>query len=70
MATYFCTYEICKRKMLSDAKNPPIWAILLAGGFSGITTWTATYPLDYIKTLIQTDNLDNPRHKSPMGYLR
>jgi len=30
---------------------------LLAGGFSGLLTWALIYPVDYVKTLIQTDPL-------------
>lgn len=70
MATYFCTYEICKRKMLTDPDNVPIWTAILAGGISGVATWTATYPIDYIKTLIQTDSLTNPRQHSMYGYFK
>jgi len=70
MATYFGTYETLKRKMLSDSKNVPIWASIFAGGISGITTWTVTYPFDYIKTLMQCDSLENPKHKTGTAYLR
>ncbi len=30
---------------------------LLSGGFAGLACWTAIYPIDYVKTLIQTDSL-------------
>jgi hypothetical protein len=30
---------------------------LLSGGLAGLATWTAMYPFDYVKTLIQTDSL-------------
>lgn len=33
-------------------------------------TWTGCYPLDYIKTLIQTDDLSNPRHTTTRGYFK
>lgn len=70
MATYFTTYEIGKKILIPDPKDVPLWSALLAGGISGVATWTATYPIDYIKTLIQTDSLDKPRHNSMMGYFR
>ncbi len=37
---------------------------LLAGGLSGLSCWTVIYPIDYVKTLVQTDSLDKPRYKS------
>ena len=43
---------------------------LLAGGMAGVFTWGASYPLDFIKTLIQTDNIEKPKHNSMMGYFR
>lgn len=43
---------------------------LLAGGLSGVATWTLTYPIDYIKTLVQTDNIEKPRQTSMIGYLK
>lgn len=70
LATYFTTYELCKRKLLSNPKEVPIWAALLSGGISGVMTWTFSYPMDYIKTLIQTDSLENPRHKTMRGYFK
>lgn len=45
------------------------WA-LLSGGIAGTATWAVVYPLDYIKTLIQTDDLAKPRHTSSIGYLK
>jgi hypothetical protein len=30
---------------------------LMAGGLAGVATWTIAYPLDYIKTIVQTDDL-------------
>ena len=43
---------------------------MLAGGISGVLTWAAAYPLDFVKTLIQTDNIEKPRHNSMMEYFR
>jgi solute carrier family 25 carnitine/acylcarnitine transporter 20/29 len=35
---------------------------LFAGGAAGIAYWGLTYPIDYVKTLVQTDNLDNRKY--------
>jgi solute carrier family 25 (mitochondrial carnitine/acylcarnitine transporter), member 20/29 len=37
---------------------------LIAGGIAGVIDWTVMYPVDYVKTLIQSDSLTNPRYKS------
>lgn len=36
----------------------------LNGGLAGTMSWLTTYPLDYVKTLIQSDNLDARKYKS------
>lgn len=41
-----------------------MFASLLGGGLAGATFFVFAYPLDYIKTLLQTDCLENPKYKS------
>lgn len=36
----------------------------LNGGLAGTMSWLTTYPLDYVKTLIQSDNLDARKYRS------
>lgn len=43
---------------------------MLAGGITGIIAWLVSYPFDFVKTLIQTDSLSNPKHNSMAGYFR
>ena len=50
------------RTMNKNAKEISLGTALLAGGLAGSFTWTCTYPIDYIKTLIQTDSIEKPRH--------
>jgi hypothetical protein len=33
--------------------------LMLAGGVAGLGSWIFTYPLDFIKTKIQSQDLDN-----------
>ena len=47
---YFTSYNFLN----NDSNN--ISKTLLAGGFSGVLTWLATYPFDIIKTNMQQDN--------------
>jgi len=37
---------------------------LLSGGIAGVSTWTVMYPVDYVKTRIQSDSLSNPEYKN------
>lgn len=58
---YFMAYESCirasvrKDQKLSEAS---LYVSLLGGAFAGITFWIFAYPFDYVKTLLQTDNLN------------
>jgi hypothetical protein len=35
----------------------------LAGGIGGTAYWCFNYPIDYVKTLIQSDSFENPKYK-------
>lgn len=70
MAIYFTSYELLMRQWNSELAPISLATALLAGGLAGVATWTLTYPIDYIKTLVQTDSLDKPRQTSMLGYLR
>jgi len=52
---YFIPYELLRRLFNSDASRPTPVATLLAGGLSGTISWTATHPLDTVKTRMQSD---------------
>jgi solute carrier family 25 carnitine/acylcarnitine transporter 20/29 len=65
---YFGVYE----KMIGYFKKDgqvSLGGSLFSGGMSGLACWSAIYPVDYVKTLIQTDSLENPRYKSSFGCM-
>jgi Mitochondrial carrier protein len=41
--------------------QPDHASIALAGGLAGMSFWGSVHPIDLVKSLIQTDNLRNPR---------
>jgi solute carrier family 25 (mitochondrial carnitine/acylcarnitine transporter), member 20/29 len=43
------------------AAQPDHASIALAGGLAGMSFWGSVHPIDLVKSLIQTDNLRNPR---------
>jgi solute carrier family 25 carnitine/acylcarnitine transporter 20/29 len=63
LAFYFGIYD---KLMLSFRKDGEVSLLgsLLAGGCSGLACWMSIYPIDYVKTLIQTDSLENPKFRS------
>lgn len=57
---YFTGYEFLLRKFLNPGQrtqDAPLTGSLISGGFAGLCYWGVVYPIDYVKTLIQSDNL-------------
>ncbi|KAK5117144.1 hypothetical protein LTR85_008912 [Meristemomyces frigidus] len=63
---YFWSYELSKRSLTSedDTPNQQALKVLLCGGLAGVVTWASIFPLDVIKTRVQTWDLLTPRHAS------
>lgn len=55
--------EIKKGKDRSEIAS---WKLCSYGSLSGVVLWLAIYPLDVVKSMIQTDTLRNPRFKNSM----
>ena len=59
-ATYFATYEYVKRKMTpKDANGNPsgelsLTAVMTAGGAAGVAMWIPVFPVDTIKSRLQS----------------
>lgn len=57
---YFWSYELSKRLLLSRQADPFLapttLEVLLSGGIAGVVTWASIYPLDAIKTRVQTQS--------------
>jgi len=61
--SYFFFYELTKQTLAPEEKQPPWWVICLAGGAAGFGYWGLFYPLDIIKTRIQTDATSTPERR-------
>ncbi|KAJ8596757.1 mitochondrial carrier [Rhizopogon salebrosus TDB-379] len=66
---YFLGYEVTSRYLtrpslgLSDsssllgssqAESPPLWVLLVSGGVAGVVGWLPTFPMDVVKTRMQS----------------
>jgi solute carrier family 25 carnitine/acylcarnitine transporter 20/29 len=70
LAIYFTSYEFLMRMLHSQSSPVCLTSALLSGGLAGVATYFTNYRIDYLKTLMQTDDLVKPRHTSMFGYYR
>ncbi|PRT56655.1 Carrier protein YMC1, mitochondrial [Wickerhamiella sorbophila] len=61
MAMYFMAAEACVKQDMKQNKiartEVPSWKLCMYGGVAGITMWLSVYPIDVIKSKMQTDAL-------------
>lgn len=46
-----------------DSSKTPMMAAFLAGGIAGSLSWLFSYPIDYVKTVIQSQHLEQIKYK-------
>ncbi|KAJ3330043.1 hypothetical protein HDU76_006539 [Blyttiomyces sp. JEL0837] len=59
---YFASYEIFSHMFTAPGQplDAPSPGLLMAGGLAGIVGWLSTYPIDVVKTRIQSDLTGKP----------
>ncbi|KAH8672609.1 MC family mitochondrial carrier protein [Tricladium varicosporioides] len=66
---YFATFEACSR-MIAEARQEKreqlsTWIIAPCGAFAGVAFWVGSYPIDVIKTKLQSDGVGSEkRHRN------
>ena len=73
LGIYFATYEALVARDIKQGtqrKEIPAWRLCLFGGLSGYTLWTGIYPVDVIKSKLQTDSITSPKYKSVVDVIR
>lgn len=55
-ALYFAAYEYIKRKGADADGNVPLSTIVFAGGMAGIAMWVPVFPIDTIKSNLQSSD--------------
>lgn len=62
---YFLTYEALVSQQVKsgiERVDIPAWKLCLFGATSGTILWLMVYPLDVIKSVMQTDNVKSPKN--------
>ena len=61
-AAYYATYEIAKRGLAqSRGADVPMWMLMASGSVAGIAFWVTCYPMDMVKSRIQSQPFDKPK---------
>lgn len=61
---YFLAYDGLS-ELLCTSSSGNIWGVLFAGGIAGCVSWFVIYPLDLVKTRLQSPKLREHRHLLP-----
>ena len=69
LAVYFTSYDLLKSlkapiKRDGSRDKLPMWYIMSCGAMAGNLNWLISYPMDLVKTEMQTDNLKKPKYSS------
>lgn len=69
LGCYFLVYEAMIAREIREGTQRvhiPAWKLCSFGAIAGTVLWISIYPLDVIKSVIQTDNLRDPKYKNSM----
>ncbi|KAI5797603.1 mitochondrial carrier domain-containing protein [Geopyxis carbonaria] len=55
-AAYFATYEYLKRRLSPEDGQLSLGAISFAGGMAGIAMWVLVFPVDTVKSILQSSS--------------
>lgn len=55
------SYELLAKHASKSAQEVSTIQTLMAGGFAGTISWLITFPVDFVKSRLQTDGLSGPK---------
>jgi solute carrier family 25 carnitine/acylcarnitine transporter 20/29 len=66
MSIYFTPFEIIKKHMEHNPNGglTDKLKIMFAGAVAGLGSWIFPYPIDFVKTKMQSENLDGRMYKN------
>jgi len=69
---YFLCYEWCKRTFFKPLPKQETsqMGMFVSGGIAGVLGWLVTYPLDVIKSRIQTDSFEKPHYSGIIDCIK
>lgn len=68
LASYFVTYNVVKRKQMEMGYLGEDFINLISGGASGVLMWVIIFPLDTLKTRVQSQSLEEVERGVPGNW--
>jgi solute carrier family 25 carnitine/acylcarnitine transporter 20/29 len=63
LGVYFGVYDFFMRYFRKKGEVSKVGSFI-SGGLAGAATWVVMYPVDYVKTRVQSDSLEKPQYKN------
>jgi len=64
-SVYMTVYKfLCDMAKAEYGVHPSLYVMLLAGGIAGVISWVVNFPIDTVKSILQSDSLRNPVYRS------
>lgn len=74
IGVYFMTFEALVQNTMKKynvaRKSVESWRLCLFGGLAGYAMWITVYPIDVIKSKLQTDDLVNKKYKGSLHAIK
>lgn len=70
LGIYFATYEALINRQSVKREDIPAWKLCTFGGLLGYALWIAIYPIDVIKSKMQTDSITLPKYSNSFAVVR
>ncbi|XP_041654956.1 solute carrier family 25 member 45 isoform X2 [Cheilinus undulatus] len=67
---YFLPYEVTRKALTEDGKQPGTFAILMAGGIAGVVTWGFANPMDVVKARLQLSGTGGREYSGVIHCIR
>ena len=69
-SAWFGCYETLKHNTCPKDRAPSMLWLMLLGAVTGEICWILSYPIDIVKTKIQSDSLINPQYRGIVDVIR
>ncbi|KAM7404377.1 hypothetical protein PAMP_011727 [Pampus punctatissimus] len=67
---YFLPYEVIRNALTESGKQPGTFAILMAGGVAGVSTWAFATPMDVMKARLQMSGAGGREYNGVLHCMR